>query len=57
MPSEASKALTSIDGPTEFTNWVPLILALEWAEQNPETETPRPGTDIAARFFETLTGR
>ena len=57
MPSEASKALTSIDGPTEFTNWVPLILALEWAEQNPETETPRPGTDIAARFFETLTAR
>lgn len=57
IPREASKAVTSINGPKEFTNWIPLTLALEWAEKHPEIETPRPGPDIAAEFFDHLTDR
>ena len=58
MPVEASKALAAIDDSRDnkFDNWVPLVLALEWAKQNTDNTTPSPGTDIAARFMSALTG-
>ncbi|HLA94698.1 MAG TPA: YkgJ family cysteine cluster protein [Pyrinomonadaceae bacterium] len=55
IPAEVSKALTAIEGSGDFTNWVPLILALEWAESNPSDLTKRPGTEIARAFFSNLT--
>lgn len=57
MPYETSKALTGIGGTRKFDNWVPLILAIEWAENHPEKETSRPGTDIAQDFFSRLLGK
>jgi Fe-S-cluster containining protein len=55
IPAEASKALTALNGPVSFTNWIPLILALEWAESNPEETATRRGTEIAREFFGHLT--
>lgn len=58
MPLEASKALTAIDdGKDEnFTNWIPLVLALEWAATNREESAERPGTAIAEKFISELAG-
>jgi Fe-S-cluster containining protein len=36
--------------------WVPLVLALEWAETHPE-EAWTPGTELVQRFFEQLSGK
>ena len=58
MPLEASKALTAIDDEDDrhFTNWIPLVIALEWTEQNPDESTPQPGTAIAEKFIKKLVG-
>ena len=36
-----------------YMQWIPLTLALEWAEKNPEPP-PRPGTELLGRFLECL---
>ena len=58
MQLEASKALTAIDDAEDknFTNWIPLILSLEWAEQNLDASDERPGTAIAEKFMSQLSG-
>ncbi len=40
-----------------FIRWVPLILALEWAEAHPGEPAPRPGPDLLREFFDHLTGK
>jgi len=37
--------------------WVPLVLALEWAELHTETAEPRPGQEILKQFFELLSSK
>lgn len=37
--------------------WVPLVLALDWAEQHPEGSPPRPGPEWIGEFIRQLTGR
>lgn len=37
--------------------WVPLILALEWAEHHPGLPPPRSGPEWLRAFFQALTGR
>jgi len=58
MPLEASKALTAINDAENknFTNWIPLVLSLEWAEQNPDVSENRAGTTIIEKFISKLTG-
>lgn len=53
IPGEASKALTALSGGREFTNWVPLVLALESGDADFENDT-RPGEEIAKEFFGNL---
>lgn len=43
--------------PARFIRWVPLILALEWAEEHAEEPPLRPGPDLLRELFEYLTGR
>jgi Fe-S-cluster containining protein len=37
--------------------WVPLVLALEWAELHSETTEPRPGHEVLKQFFELLSSK
>ncbi len=37
--------------------WVPLIIALEWAESHPEDPPPRPGTELLSELLDHLTGK
>jgi Fe-S-cluster containining protein len=53
-------ALARFDPPAannQFVPWVPLILALEWAEQHPEEEPARPGSELLGQIFQKLTGK
>jgi Fe-S-cluster containining protein len=40
-----------------FIRWVPLILALDWAEAHSDETTPRPGPDWLREFFDHVTGK
>jgi Fe-S-cluster containining protein len=41
----------------EFMPWVPLTLALEWAEDHPDSIPLRPGTEIMEEFFARLSAQ
>ena len=59
MPIKASLALSRMNaGQNKNTlKWVPLILALEWAEAHPDDSELRPGTELLREFFSHLTGQ
>lgn len=59
LTAKVSRALNRIgqDPAGRFIRWVPLILALEWAESHPDELAPRPGAEWLREFFEHLTGR
>lgn len=58
IPVRVSKALRrfNADEGKALNRWVPLILALDWADAHPDEATPRDGTEILRDFFEQLTG-
>jgi Fe-S-cluster containining protein len=59
VPLKVWTALARFDEPSpgaRFIRWVPLILALEWAETHPEEPPPRPGPDLLRQLFEHLKG-
>jgi len=59
MPMQTYRGLaeTNQPGPGEQLHWVALILALEWAEANPEPPPDRTGPELLQSLFENLTGR
>jgi Fe-S-cluster containining protein len=59
LPGKVSTAVTliGVDAARRFTRWVPLILALEWAETHPDELPPRPGPDWLRDLFFRLTGK
>lgn len=42
---------------SRFIRWVPLILALMWAEAHPDEPPPRPGPNMLGEFFDHVTGK
>jgi len=58
LAAKVSTAVNRIgqDPARRFVRWVPLILALEWAEGHPHDLPPRPGPEWLREFFEHLTG-
>ena len=56
LPGKASEALRKT-GEAAGAPWVPLSLALDWAEGHPETLPPRPGPAWVGEFIKHLTGR
>jgi hypothetical protein len=36
----------------ERIRWVPLVLALEWAIEHPDTSAPRPGPELTRELFQ-----
>lgn len=49
--------LVGVDTTRRFTRWVPLVLALEWAETHPDDLPPRPGPDWLRELILRLTGQ
>jgi len=43
--------------PSKKIRWVPLILALEWADSHAQEPKPRPGHEVLREFFDCLTGK
>jgi Fe-S-cluster containining protein len=56
LPARPMPAYAALSGktPTGRTRWVPMILALEWADEHPEPETEEPGTELFERFMRAL---
>jgi Fe-S-cluster containining protein len=40
-----------------YVPWVPLILAMEWAETHPDEEVARPGPELVSQLFNKLAGK
>lgn len=59
IPVAVSKALRRFDadGGTLPNRWVPLVLALEWSDANPDESAPRPGPELLQAVFEKLAGQ
>jgi hypothetical protein len=59
MPKSVWNAVARLDPvapSSRFIRWVPLILALEWAEAHPEEAPPCPAPDLLRAVLERLTG-
>jgi Fe-S-cluster containining protein len=57
LPGEASRALRSVGVGGAYPPWVPLSLALEWAEDHPDDLPARPGPEWVGEFMKHLTGQ
>jgi Fe-S-cluster containining protein len=59
LAAKVSRAVNRIghDPGRRSIPWVPLMLALEWAESHPDELLPRPGPEWLREFFSLLTGR
>lgn len=57
LPTHVWTAVARFDPPrpgAESIRWVPLILALEWAEAHPEGPPPRPGPELLRELIERI---
>jgi Fe-S-cluster containining protein len=59
LPGKVSSALyrLQVDPTSRFVRWVPLVLALEWAESHPDEPPRRPAQELLREFFQRLTER
>jgi Fe-S-cluster containining protein len=59
VPASVSTAVRCFDGEgsRQREGWVPLILALEWADAHPDEPLERPGTELLGELFRNLTGQ
>jgi len=59
MPVEVSTVIMRWDSPGSayMMSWVPLTLALDWADAHPDETPPRPGPELVAEFFSRLSGK
>jgi len=59
MPGQVSRAIRGVDalasaGPVA---WIPMVLALDWAETHPNNAVPLPGPELVREVFAQLTGK
>jgi Fe-S-cluster containining protein len=60
LPFQMWTALARLENASpnkEKIRWVPLILALEWADAHAHEPKPRPGHEVLREFFDCLTGK
>jgi Fe-S-cluster containining protein len=59
LPAEVSTVLVMWDEPkgAYMSKWVPLSMALEWAESHPDETPERPGTEVVNDFFTRFAGK
>lgn len=58
LPAEVLSAMLAVGGEAShgIARWIPMTVALEWADANPDRSMPRPGTELVRELFETLSG-
>ena len=56
MSVPPGEAWNSSNAPSE-SRWVPLVLALEWNEANPDDPPDRSGPDLLRELIQHLTGK
>lgn len=56
LPTRPFPAVSAMDGPTPTggTRWLPMILAPDWADRNPEPEPTATGVELFERFANAL---
>ncbi len=56
--AKVSNAIAGLDtdGTPDNTGWVPLTLALEWAEAHPDRSLPKSGPELLKEMFDRLRG-
>lgn len=57
VAAKVSNAVAAFEPHTGPASWVPLIVALEWAEAHPATAKPRPGPEWLRDVFDYLAGK
>jgi Fe-S-cluster containining protein len=57
IPAEVSRAVRTVDKGSSPVGWVPLLLATDWAETNPEPPTTQTGPAMVQQVFAGLTGQ
>jgi Fe-S-cluster containining protein len=57
IPADVSHAVRAADRGSSSVGWVPLLLALDWAESHPEPPVTQTGPAIVQEVFGKLTGR
>lgn len=57
IPAEVSRAVRAVDVGSAAVGWVPLLLAVDWAETHPEPPVTQSGPAIVQHVFARLTGQ
>ena len=59
VPAKVARAVRELEpaAASDGVGWVPLIVALEWAEAHPDRSQPRSGQELAREFFTRLRER
>ncbi len=57
IPGDVSRAVRSVDQGSSPVGWVPLLLALDWADAHPEPAVTRTGPDLVRQVFAKITGQ
>lgn len=59
MPGQVSRAIRGVDAlaSTGPVAWIPMVLALDWAETHPDNAVPLPGPELVREVFAQLTGK
>jgi Fe-S-cluster containining protein len=57
LPAEVSRAVRFLNTGQNPARWVPLILAVEWADAHPDEAPLRPGTELVHELLRRLVGK
>jgi Fe-S-cluster containining protein len=57
IPADVSRAVRAVDKGSSSVGWVPLLLALDWAETHPEPPVTQTGPAVVQQVFAKLTGQ
>jgi Fe-S-cluster containining protein len=57
IPADVSRAVRAVDKGSSTVGWVPLVLALDWAETHPEPPATQTGPVVLKQVFERLAGQ
>jgi Fe-S-cluster containining protein len=57
IPGDVSRAVRAVDKGSSTVGWVPLLLALDWAETHPEPPASQTGPAILEQVFQRLAGK
>jgi hypothetical protein len=57
IPADVSHSVRAADRGSSPVGWVPLLMSLDWAKNNPEPPVTRTGPALVQQVFERMTGQ